>query len=229
MSAGSYVPLVLPSGSNQVSNRGRPTTSALPPASSSSAHYRCYFHIFKQLFTLIGTTMKFTIGILAIVIQIASVHSVVVSPSDATEECGSLGVLNVDLNNLPEGMTANDVRKCADHPLGGKPRQNAQWESLAPMESNLSNRSSIIDARAAQKCEYDAPYGCSGGYCWSTCGVAGSGTWCWTAAGDVPLAEKATIVILSNSSTMSAEPIGTIEEQTSIIGLGRRNNEVRYR
>ncbi|KAJ8095578.1 hypothetical protein PM082_023108 [Marasmius tenuissimus] len=111
-------------------------------------------------------------------------YKVHLSPTDGTEECGSLGVLNVDLNNLPEGMTANDVRKCADHPLGSKPRLNAQWESLAPMESNLSNRSNIIEDRAAQRCEYDAPYGCSGGYCWRTCGASGSGNWCWTAGGD---------------------------------------------
>ncbi|KAK1229358.1 hypothetical protein PQX77_007579 [Marasmius sp. AFHP31] len=129
--------------------------------------------------------MKFTVGILAIIIQIASVHSVAVSPSDATEGCGSLGVLNVDLNNLPEGMTANDVRKCADHPLGSKPRQNAQWESLAPMESSLTNRSAnSIEDRAAQACYYDAPYGCSDGFCWTACGAPGSGNWCWTAGGD---------------------------------------------
>ncbi|KAJ8095425.1 hypothetical protein PM082_023195 [Marasmius tenuissimus] len=130
--------------------------------------------------------MKFTVGILAIVIQIASVRSVAVSPADVTEECGSLGVLNVDLKKLPEGMTPSDVRKCADHPLGGKPRQNAEWESLAPMdgpESNITDRSNI-ESRAAQTCYYDAPYGCTDGYCWKSCGVSGSGEWCWTAGGD---------------------------------------------
>ncbi|KAK1218649.1 hypothetical protein PQX77_018657 [Marasmius sp. AFHP31] len=146
--------------------------------------------------------MKLTIGILAVVLQIASVHSVAVASADATEECGSLGVLNVDLSNLPEGMTPSDVRKCADHPLGSKPRKNAQWESLAPMEdseSDLSNRSNIIEGRAAQKCYYDAPYGCTDGYCWKACGASGSGQWCWTAGAGIliatamPLAGKAII------------------------------------
>ncbi|KAJ8095426.1 hypothetical protein PM082_023196 [Marasmius tenuissimus] len=132
--------------------------------------------------------MKFTIGILTIVIQIASIHSVAVSSADATaQECGSLGVLNVDLNNLPEGMTPSDVRKCADHPIGSKPRQNAQSESVAPMDrpkSELTDRSDIIEGGAAQVCDVFDPYGCSSGYCWKACGALGSGDWCWTAGGD---------------------------------------------
>ncbi|RAL03018.1 uncharacterized protein BO80DRAFT_423469 [Aspergillus ibericus CBS 121593] len=40
------------------------------------------------------------------------------TPNLNAEECGALGVMEVDLASLPEGVTAADVRKCRDHPLG---------------------------------------------------------------------------------------------------------------
>ncbi|KAL5698475.1 hypothetical protein ACHQM5_029507 [Ranunculus cassubicifolius] len=33
-------------------------------------------------------------------------------------------------------------------------------------------------------CYYESPYGCSDGYCWSSCGPSGSGQWCWLASND---------------------------------------------
>jgi hypothetical protein len=36
----------------------------------------------------------------------------------AEAECGSLGVMRIDPADLPEGITMDDVRMCADHPLG---------------------------------------------------------------------------------------------------------------
>ncbi|KAL3449198.1 hypothetical protein BJX65DRAFT_306259 [Aspergillus insuetus] len=36
----------------------------------------------------------------------------------AEAECGSLGVMWVAPEDLPEGITYDDVRLCADHPLG---------------------------------------------------------------------------------------------------------------
>ncbi|KAK1234588.1 hypothetical protein PQX77_002206 [Marasmius sp. AFHP31] len=155
--------------------------------------------------------MKLTIGILAIILQIASVHSVAVASADATEECGSLGVLDVDLSNLPEGMTPSDVRKCADHPFGGKSRKNAQWESLAPMEdseSDLTNRSNIIESRAAQICDLDAPYGCTDGYCWKACGASGSGI---VIATPMPLAGKAMIASLVGAVATRSSRRGRVQ------------------
>ncbi|RJE24674.1 hypothetical protein PHISCL_02989 [Aspergillus sclerotialis] len=37
---------------------------------------------------------------------------------NAEEECGALGVMQVDPKDVPEGVTLADVRKCADHPEG---------------------------------------------------------------------------------------------------------------
>ncbi|PYI09936.1 hypothetical protein BO78DRAFT_307067, partial [Aspergillus sclerotiicarbonarius CBS 121057] len=37
---------------------------------------------------------------------------------DAEAECGALGVMEFDPASLPEGVTAADVRKCRDHPMG---------------------------------------------------------------------------------------------------------------
>ncbi|KAK1149111.1 hypothetical protein N8T08_007789 [Aspergillus melleus] len=36
----------------------------------------------------------------------------------AEAECGSLGVMRIDPAELPEGITMDDVRMCANHPLG---------------------------------------------------------------------------------------------------------------
>ncbi|OQD89517.1 hypothetical protein PENANT_c002G08258 [Penicillium antarcticum] len=38
--------------------------------------------------------------------------------AEAEAECGSLGVMTVDPDNLPEGVTLAVVRKCREHPLG---------------------------------------------------------------------------------------------------------------
>lgn len=37
---------------------------------------------------------------------------------DPVKICGRLGVMKVDLEDLPEGVRMEDVRMCADHPLG---------------------------------------------------------------------------------------------------------------
>ncbi|KAK5989539.1 hypothetical protein PT974_11066 [Cladobotryum mycophilum] len=39
------------------------------------------------------------------------------SAPSAEEECGPLGVMTFDPNDLPEGVNPEDVRKCAEHPL----------------------------------------------------------------------------------------------------------------
>ncbi|KAJ7765824.1 hypothetical protein DFH07DRAFT_1014232 [Mycena maculata] len=95
--------------------------------------------------------------------------------ADAAAECGDLGAMTVNPDELPKDVQPTDVRKCADHPLG---HVHPDDESLAPMNETLKGvKSPVGDA-----CYYGAPYGCSGGYCWEACGVAGDGQWCWMAS-----------------------------------------------
>ena len=37
---------------------------------------------------------------------------------DPVKICGRLGVMKIDPADLPEGASMEDVRMCADHPLG---------------------------------------------------------------------------------------------------------------
>ncbi|KAL5697303.1 hypothetical protein ACHQM5_030855 [Ranunculus cassubicifolius] len=118
--------------------------------------------------------MKVIVSILFIVVQLA--ESFAAPVSDSASKCGSLGVMSS--NNLPEGINPADVRTCADHPLG---RNRSGVQSLAPMSNaDLSVAATNTDPDA---CYYKAPYGCSDGYCWKSCGPGGSGQWCWLAAG----------------------------------------------
>ncbi|KAL5698476.1 hypothetical protein ACHQM5_029508 [Ranunculus cassubicifolius] len=51
---------------------------------------------------------------------------------------------------------------------------------LAEANVNAFYRTSRILQLGA--CRYDAPYGCTGGYCWAYCPPLGAGQWCWLAA-----------------------------------------------
>ncbi|KAK2592410.1 hypothetical protein QQS21_009893 [Conoideocrella luteorostrata] len=95
--------------------------------------------------------------------------------------CGDLGVMNIAPENLHADTAASDVRMCAEHPLGrNRSLDPAKGASLAPLENGdktvLDNPLNSPDKRA---CYTKAPYGCSGGYCWKSCG--NKGEWCWTA------------------------------------------------
>ncbi|KAL5725714.1 hypothetical protein ACHQM5_008830 [Ranunculus cassubicifolius] len=117
--------------------------------------------------------MKATVIIFFIVIQLAGIFAARIS-NTASAKCGSLGVMSTD--NLPEGITSAYIRPCADHPLGHK---RAGVQSLAPMsKADLASRMVQVQPDA---CYYDAPYGCTDGYCWASCGRRGSGQWCWLA------------------------------------------------
>ncbi|KAK5989540.1 hypothetical protein PT974_11067 [Cladobotryum mycophilum] len=101
--------------------------------------------------------------------------------ADAETSCGSLGVMKYDANKLPAGATPDDVRQCADHPLGHN--RNQEPASLAPLHAGemsvAPSGEDILVNRAAASCYRDAPYGCTRGYCWKVCG--NNGEWCWTA------------------------------------------------
>ncbi|PIA59322.1 hypothetical protein AQUCO_00400313v1 [Aquilegia coerulea] len=100
--------------------------------------------------------MKLNINILFIVVQVAGIFA---------------------------AAAAADVR--ADHPLGHK---RAGVQSLAPMSAAdlilAAANVNLLASRGAHQdaCHYNAPYGCSDGYCWKSCGPRGSGQWCWLAA-----------------------------------------------
>ncbi|KAG7090593.1 hypothetical protein E1B28_009698 [Marasmius oreades] len=120
--------------------------------------------------------MKFAAGIIFLATQLAGGLCVAVANDAAAAECGALGVMVADESNH-----ASDVRKCADHPIKHEDRRKT-WESLAPFDNTTA--ASTLTTRNDDACYYDAPSGCSGGYCWKACGTPGDGKWCWTAAGD---------------------------------------------
>ncbi|PHH82213.1 hypothetical protein CDD82_6700 [Ophiocordyceps australis] len=88
------------------------------------------------------------------------VNLILASPTDLTR-CGALGVLRVNASSLPLGVSLQDVRTCAEHPL-----------RVSPAGPDLQRRS----------CWYGAKWGCTGGYCWKACDASESGKWCWTSA-----------------------------------------------
>jgi hypothetical protein len=42
------------------------------------------------------------------------------APGATEEECGRLGIMYYDPDDLPEGVTPEDVRHCAAHPLSAQ-------------------------------------------------------------------------------------------------------------
>ncbi|KAF3902850.1 hypothetical protein AA313_de0207259 [Arthrobotrys entomopaga] len=128
--------------------------------------------------------MKFTAVTLLALAQFTGGLCAAVSSTAA--ECGKLGIISAD-TILPANVQASDVRRCADHPLGrDRDLKNA---SLAPMTSEFMKRSQNSEVTAdtviahlsgRSKCYFGAPYGCTKGYCWKSCGK--NGEWCWTAS-----------------------------------------------
>ncbi|PYI09935.1 hypothetical protein BO78DRAFT_383762 [Aspergillus sclerotiicarbonarius CBS 121057] len=124
---------------------------------------------------------------LALFSMLALTSALALSPTakgDPVVECGDLDVMVVPAADLPEGVSPSDVRKCKDHPLGNN--RHVKGASLAPLDAvdvlfltNNTTASAEIHALQDRACYKDAPYGCSGGYCWKVCG--NKGEWCWTA------------------------------------------------
>ncbi|PTB39177.1 hypothetical protein M441DRAFT_433671 [Trichoderma asperellum CBS 433.97] len=113
--------------------------------------------------------------------------------NDATNEitadniCGELGAINLGPNELPGHVSLEDVRTCAQHPLGRNRTLDLSDEASVPPayvnQSMAGNEITSHVRRLAQdSCYFGAPYGCSKGYCWKACGST-PGKWCWTAAG----------------------------------------------
>ena len=76
--------------------------------------------------------MKVNIGFLVAAYATMALSA---ATSNAAAECGALGVMNYDAKDLPEDVAPEDVRLCADHPLGRD--LSLEDASLARMPSNV--------------------------------------------------------------------------------------------
>ncbi|KAJ5127899.1 hypothetical protein N7448_008678 [Penicillium atrosanguineum] len=128
--------------------------------------------------------MKITKNLMLLAVCAVTASAVAVPDNDIADECRSLGgAMSIQAHELPEGVSASDVRKCVEHPLGRE--RYFEDASLAPFNEEQKKNSTQfetrdpLDERAADACYTAAPYGCSKGYCWKSCGS--NGEWCWTA------------------------------------------------
>ncbi|KXJ90353.1 hypothetical protein Micbo1qcDRAFT_205202 [Microdochium bolleyi] len=104
--------------------------------------------------------MKFS-TVFQTITTLAATGLVAAAADNASEaQCGFGGEYHPNLDALKgTEIDPNDIRKCKEHPLG--------------------SATAVLGKR---ECYHDAPFGCTDGYCWKQCGVAGSGQWCWTAS-----------------------------------------------
>lgn len=121
--------------------------------------------------------MKVTISIIAILLQARNTLSA--TTAELAEECGALGIMEI-----PADASLADYRHCNSHPLGPDRRIYANQDLAlgidpSPKRDLGAVKAAGIFGRAAQACWWDAPLGCTNGYCWKSCGKAGE--WCWTA------------------------------------------------
>ncbi|KAL0959500.1 hypothetical protein HGRIS_011210 [Hohenbuehelia grisea] len=92
----------------------------------------------------------------------------------AKDECGDLGVMNIDVARLTSGIDPSKVRKCLNHPEGSDGPNDSDVPSVNV--SSLENK-----ALERRECWFKSRYGCStNGYCWKVCD--GNGGWCWAAS-----------------------------------------------
>lgn len=92
----------------------------------------------------------------------------------AQQACGKLGIMTVDVSKLPLDVDPNNIRQCADHPAGKA--SAARRRAAAQNHDNDAASARMLFERT---CWYGKSSGCSGGYCFKSCGA--SGEWCWTA------------------------------------------------
>ncbi|KAJ5976201.1 hypothetical protein N7481_009908 [Penicillium waksmanii] len=124
--------------------------------------------------------MQITKSLILLAACATAALSVATSDTNAASECKDLGgAMSVQDHDLPSDVSQADVRKCVEHPHGHD-RGDLNAGSLAPFgDEEKKNPTSSLTERAADACYNAAPYGCSKGYCWASCGDKGE--WCWTA------------------------------------------------
>jgi hypothetical protein len=98
--------------------------------------------------------------------------------AELSQECGDLHVMKVSLETLPQDIAPEQVRHCAEHPLG---QIRPGIDDVTTQKTSEEGEDGLVSLKP-RACWYGAPSGCSGGYCWKSCGIlAASGEWCWTA------------------------------------------------
>lgn len=80
-------------------------------------------------------------------------------------ECGGLGVMEWNLDELPQGTNITNLRKCREHP------------------TTIAEQRLYLHKRSCRSKDEDTQYGCADGWCWKTnCDTKKeSGHWCWLA------------------------------------------------
>ncbi|KAL6815292.1 hypothetical protein GGI42DRAFT_362700 [Trichoderma sp. SZMC 28013] len=125
-----------------------------------------------------------TTTLLSIVFAASVVRPDNISPRDLDVQklCGDLEVMKMDVNQLPPGISLDDVRMCEEHPLNQDDIDILDGASLASADISQSGGTSALPLYFGIKraCYYAAPYGCTRGYCWKACDD--DGKWCWTAS-----------------------------------------------
>ncbi|KAL6690933.1 hypothetical protein J3F84DRAFT_352854 [Trichoderma pleuroticola] len=111
-----------------------------------------------------------TTTLLFIVFAASVVRPDNISPRDidAWKFCGDLEVMKMDVNQLPPGISMDNVRMCQEHPLNQDDIDILDGASLAPADVSQSGGTSALPLhfRVKRACYYAAPYGCTRGYCW---------------------------------------------------------------
>lgn len=103
-------------------------------------------------------------NLIFIAYQAVGVLSMPSLKSLAEEECGVLGVMEWNWEELPADVDRSNLRKCKEHPI--------ELTTPNKRDTSLTERACLPDPTA----EYQ---GCDNGYCWSSC--QGGGKWCWLA------------------------------------------------
>ncbi|KAH6889919.1 hypothetical protein B0T10DRAFT_487088 [Thelonectria olida] len=85
-------------------------------------------------------------------------------------ECGALGVMNWDLDSLPDNVDRSQLRKCKEHPE----------DHTSPYVKR------DLFKRKKGSCVHETDHGCgNGGYCWRSCKATHNFSqrfhWCWQA------------------------------------------------
>lgn len=111
--------------------------------------------------------------------------NVIASPasieSALEKECGSLGVMKLDASRM-EGIDPTAIRRCADHPLGGRGASVDITERGMSDVNQARDEIGLVDLSTRACWNGLLASGCSKGYCWRKCDLTiASGRWCWTA------------------------------------------------